>query len=292
MEKVIRPVGKPRVKKRQVIRSFEEAPLDGRTRLEKMFDEAGGQPALIGFATAGFPDRETSLRVASALLEHCDALELGVPFSDPVLDGPVIQESSFRALQAGFRPRHIFGLVRELRKTSDKPLLIMTYYNPVHRMGHGPFCEAAAEAGADGLLIPDLPPEEMGDLRERAEECGLAVVLFASMTTPDDRLRMLGRLTQGFLYCFAVKGTTGMRERLSRELAPFLERARRFSHAPIAAGLGISNPEQCREVCRLADGVIVGSALVKAALEALAAGEDPSRRVGELAFLLKAALLQ
>lgn len=257
-----------------------------------MFEGIGGRPALIGFHTAGFPDRDVSLRICRALLDHCDALEVGIPFSDPVLDGPVIQESSFRALRAGFRPRHVFGLVGELRKDSDKPLLIMTYYNPVHRMGHGPFCRAAAEAGADGLLIPDLPPEEMGDLRERAGERGLAVVLFASMTTPDDRLRMLAGQTQGFLYCFAVKGTTGMRESLSRELAPFLERARRFSSAPIAAGLGVSNPEQCREVGRLADGVIVGSALVKAIMDALEAGEDPVPALSSLVSALRDSLHQ
>ncbi len=257
--------------------------MNGTERIGKMFDGLRRRAALIGFHTAGFPDYETSLRIASALMEHCDALEVGVPFSDPVLDGPVIQESSFRALQAGFRPRRIFELVGELRRRSGKPLLIMTYYNPVHRMGHRAFARAAAEAGADGVLIPDLPPEEMGDWRTVANDSGLEVVLFASMTTPDHRLRLLGGLTQGFLYCFAVKGTTGMRESLSRELAPFLERARRFCAKPLAVGLGISSPEQCRRVAELADGVIVGSALVKAALDAVEAGEDPVPAVSSLA---------
>ncbi|WP_287152632.1 tryptophan synthase subunit alpha [Candidatus Solincola tengchongensis] len=264
--------------------------MDGIKRLEGMFEDTGGRAALIGFHTAGFPERETSLRICLALLEHCDALEVGIPFSDPVLDGPVIQESSFRALQAGFRPSDVFGLVKDLRKATQKPLLIMTYYNPVHRLGHGRFASAAAEAGADGILIPDLPPEEMGDWRETAEGQGLAVILFASMTTSDERLRMLGELTRGFLYCFAVKGITGPRESLSRDLGPFLERARRFCTKPIAAGLGVSNPEQCREVGRLADGVIVGSALVKAALEAVDAGRDPALAVSALAAGLRGAL--
>lgn len=264
--------------------------MNGIKRIEGMFEGIRGRAALIGFHTAGFPDRETSLRISLALLEHCDALEVGVPFSDPVLDGPVIQESSFRALQAGFRPREIFGLVEDLKKVTQKPLLIMTYYNPVHRLGHRYFASAAAESGADGILIPDLPPEEMGDWREVAEEHGLAVILFASMTTPDERLRMLGEMTRGFLYCFAVKGITGPRESLSRELGPFLERARRFCSKPIAAGLGVSNPEQCREVGRLADGVIVGSALVKAALEAADAAEDPALAVSALAADLRSAL--
>lgn len=259
-------------------------------RVDEMFRRTGGRAALIGFATAGFPDEKTSLRLASALLEHCDALELGIPFSDPVLDGPVIQESSFRALQSGFRPHRVFGLVSELRRRTEKPLLIMTYYNPVHRMGHAAFARAAAEAGADGVLIPDLPPEEMGEWKIMANDYGLDVVLFASMTTPDDRLRFLGNLTQGFLYCFAVKGTTGLRESLSRELAPFVERVRRHCTKPLAVGLGVSNPNQCREAGKLADGVIVGSALVKAALDALAQGKDPVSAAGGLAASLRDSL--
>lgn len=264
--------------------------MNGDGRLAKMFQESGANAVLIGFATAGFPDQETSVRLACALLEHCDALELGVPFSDPVLDGPIIQESSFRALQAGFRPSQVFGLVSKLRSRAEKPILIMTYYNPVHRMGHESFAAAAGDAGADGVLIPDLPPEEMGDWRRAANEHGLDVIPFASMTTPEDRLRLLDSIVQGFLYCFAVKGTTGMRDSLSHELRPFLERARRCCTKPIAVGLGVSNPEQCREVGRLADGVIVGSALVKSALDALERDEDPAQAAGELAAALKEAL--
>ncbi|MGQ9705278.1 MAG: tryptophan synthase subunit alpha [Actinomycetota bacterium] len=264
--------------------------MDGRSRIEEMFKRPKGRSALIGFTTAGFPDQETSVRLARALLERCDALEVGVPFSDPVLDGPIIQESSLRALRAGFRPRQVFGLVYELRRRTEKPILIMTYYNPVHRMGHESFAAAAGEAGADGVLIPDLPPEEMGDWRRAANEHGLDVILFASMTTPENRLRLLGSSAQGFLYCFAVKGTTGLRESLSHELGPFLERVRRCCAKPIAVGLGVSNPEQCREVGRMADGVIVGSALVKAALEALEKDEDPARAAGKLAAALIEAL--
>ncbi|MBC7247696.1 MAG: tryptophan synthase subunit alpha [Actinobacteria bacterium] len=259
-------------------------------RVDVMFRESDGRSVLIGFATAGFPDEDSSLRLAQGLLEHCDALELGIPFSDPVLDGPVIQESSHRALQTGFRPRDVFPLAERLREATHKPLLLMTYYNPVHRMGHASFAAAAAAAGVDGVLIPDLPPEEMGDWKEAAGRCGLHAVLFASMTTPRERLRFLGKNTGGFLYCFAVKGTTGLRESLSRDLAPFLERARSCCSVPLAAGLGVSNPEQCREVGGMADGVVVGSALVKAALDALAAGEDPVTRAAALAAELRRSL--
>jgi tryptophan synthase alpha chain len=260
-------------------------------RIDDVFQdlEEGGS-ALIGYATAGFPDKETSLSIAAALLEHCDILELGIPFSDPVLDGPVIQESSRRALDAGFRVNDVFDIARELRDATEKPLLVMTYYNPVHRMGHESFATAAASAGLDGTLIPDLPPEEMAGWSEAAEAAGLSNVLFASMTTPQERLRFLAGLTRGFLYCFAVRGTTGIRESLAEELGPFMAKVRSCCDAPLALGLGISNPEQCRQAGGLADGVVVGSALVKAAMDALDRGEDPGLTAGRLAGELKGAL--
>jgi len=248
------------------------------------------ESALIAYATAGFPDKETSLRIAQSLLQHCDLLELGIPFSDPVMDGPVIQESSRRSLQAGTKIKDVRDMVSELRAGTDKPLLVMTYYNPVHRTGHRTFAKEAARAGVDGVLIPDLPPEEMDRWREAAEAEGLSTILFASMTTPEERLRRLGQLTQGFLYCIAVKGTTGIRDSMSGELDEFMSKARSCSEAPLALGLGISNPEQCRRAGEMADAVIVGSALVKAAMQALDEGEDPAHRSGELARQLKAAL--
>lgn len=259
-------------------------------RIDRMFQQTYGRAALIAFTTAGFPDKETSLRISLALLEHCDALELGIPFSDPVLDGPVIQQSSCLALQAGFRLRDAFDLAGRLREETEKPLLIMTYYNPVHRLGHAAFADDAAGAGVDGVLIPDLPPEEMGDWKAVAGESGLHTVLFASMTTPCQRLRLLGELSGGFLYCFAVKGTTGLRESLSRELAPFLKKVRSCCSLSLAVGLGVSNPEQCRQVGSMAEGVVVGSALVKASLDAIAAGEDPVSRSEALAADLRRSL--
>lgn len=246
--------------------------------------------ALIGYATAGFPDRRNCLSIASALLEHCDVLELGIPFSDPVLDGPVIQESSRRALESGFRVGDAFTLAAELREASSKPILVMTYYNPVHRMGHASFAAEAARAGVDGTLIPDLPPEEMAAWKDAADAEGLSNVLFASMTTPERRLRYLGGLTQGFLYCFAVKGTTGMRESLAGGLEDFMALARACCTAPLALGLGISTPEQCRDASALADGVVVGSALVKAAMDAADRGDDPALEAGRLASQLKDSL--
>jgi tryptophan synthase alpha chain len=246
--------------------------------------------ALIGYATAGFPDKKTCLSIASSLLEQCDILELGIPFSDPVLDGPVIQESSRRALESGFRVSDAFDIAAQLRAASEKPILVMTYYNPVHRMGHASFAAEAARAGLDGTLIPDLPPEEMAEWKDAADGEGLSNVLFAAMTTPEQRLRYLGRLTQGFLYCFAVKGTTGIRDSLAGGLGDFMVRTRACCTAPLALGLGISTPGQCRDASAMADGVVVGSALVKAAMDASDEGEDPALRAGELAAELKKSL--
>ena len=249
-----------------------------------------GESALIGYATAGFPDKGTSLRISQALLQHCDLLELGIPFSDPVMDGPVIQESSRLSLDAGTRIKDVMDIVSELRRETDKPLLVMTYYNPVHRTGHGAFAKEAALAGVDGVLIPDLPPEEMEGWRTAAEVEGMSTILFASMTTPEERLRRLGQLTQGFLYCIAVKGTTGIRDSMSGELDEFMNMVRSCCDVPLALGLGISNPEQCKQAGELADAVIVGSALVKTAMEALDEGMDPAQRSGEFASQLKASL--
>jgi tryptophan synthase alpha chain len=261
-------------------------------RIESAFDDLGkDESALIAYATAGFPDKATSRSIAQALLHHCDLLELGIPFSDPVMDGPVIQESSRRSLEAGTRIEDVMELVSELREETDKPLLVMTYYNPVHRTGHPDFAREAVQAGVDGVLIPDLPPEEMEQWRAAAEAEGLSTILFASMTTPEERLRRLGQLTQGFLYCIAVKGTTGVRDSMSGELDEFMSKVRSCSEAPLALGLGISNPEQCRRAGELADAVIVGSALVKTAMDAIDNGEDPAQRSGELASQLKAALM-
>jgi len=261
------------------------------SRVEAAFRSLpAGEQALVAYATAGFPDRDTSLRIASALLEHCDLLELGIPFSDPVMDGPIIQASSQAALRSGTRVEGVLDMVAELRRGTDKPLLIMSYYNPVLRFGLSAFAERAAEAGADGVLLPDLPLEEMGEWKEAAGENGLCTVLFASMTTPPERLRLLGEATEGFLYCLAVKGTTGLRDSLASGLSPFVSRVREHCSLPLALGLGISNPEQCREAGELADGVVVGSALVKAAMDALQEGRDPASGVGRLAKTLKEAL--
>ena len=234
-------------------------------RLAEMFDDLSGKrAALIAYATAFYPDRDTSARVIRAMVEGgADAIEIGIPFSDPVLDGPVIQKSSAAALGAGATTRGVLDLVAELRRETAKPLLLMSYYNPVLRYGLERFARDAVAAGADAAVIPDLPVEEMHPLKRACYTAGLDTVAFCSLTTSPERMRVAGSMSSGFLYCAALLGTTGPREEISPELTPFLQRIRENVNCPVAVGLGISTPEQCSHVGGLAEAVIVGSALVR-----------------------------
>jgi tryptophan synthase alpha chain len=234
-------------------------------RLTEMF---GGlrdrRAALIAYATGFYPEREGSRRVIEAMLEAgADAVEIGIPFSDPVLDGQVIQRSSAAALAAGATVAGVLELVSELRRGTDRPLLLMSYYNPILRYGLEGFARDSLAAGADAVVIPDLPVEEMSPWHEWSEEAGLETVAFCSFTTGAIRMREAGRLSSGFLYCVSLLGTTGPRDDVSPGLEPFLERVREHTTCPIGVGLGISTPEQCSRVGGMADAVIVGSALVR-----------------------------
>ena len=234
-------------------------------RLREMFESLKGQrAALITYATGCYPGQEESVQAALTMLENgADAVEIGVPFSDPVMDGPVIQEASAAALAAGATPAKVLEAVSRVRAKTDKPILLMTYYNPDFHYGLIEFAREARGAGADGVIIPDLPAEEMGPWAAASGEAGMDTVAFASLTSNDSRIREASRISTGFIYCIALLGTTGERERVSPELPAFLARVRKLSEKPIAAGLGVSGPEQCRAVGQMADAVIVGSALVR-----------------------------
>lgn len=238
----------------------------GGKRLERMFQGLKGErAALIAYATGFFPDRQGSIDVVRAMLESgADAVEIGLPFSDPVMDGPVIQESSARALAAGATPDGVLDLLAEVRDGTQAPLVVMTYYNPVLRFGHERFARRAAECGVDAVVVPDLPVEEMGPFAEACRSAGVDTVAFCSPTTTPERIREAARASTGFLYCVSVLGPTGERASLSDELPGFLARVRENADCPMAAGVGISTPEQCAAVGAMADGVIVGSALVRA----------------------------
>lgn len=224
---------------------------------------ARGEKALIPFITAGDPDLGVTEALLIALADAgADAIELGVPFSDPTADGPKIQLSSERALRAGTTLRRILGLVKTLRPKLEIPLVLMGYTNSFLTMGERNFPEAAREAGVDGVINVDCPPEEEPVYYENLEACGVDGILLVAPTTTSERLAMLARRTRGFLYYVSLTGVTGTREGLPPHLRENLARIRSVSTLPVCVGFGISTPEQAAAVAKHADGVVVGSALV------------------------------
>ncbi len=243
----------------------------GTARLAERFRalKARGEGALIAYLMAGDPDLERSFAYARATIEGgADILELGIPFSDPVADGPTIQAAGQRALRAGTTPQRVLELVRALRERTDVPdipIVLMGYYNPVFRLGEGRFVDEAVAAGADGVIVPDLPLEEAGPLLEAARARGFALIFLATPETPEARLRRLGEASQGFLYLVGRYGTTGAREALAPQTVELIRRARRAlpEGLPLAVGFGLARPEHVRGVIQAgADGAVVGSRLV------------------------------
>jgi tryptophan synthase alpha chain len=221
-------------------------------------------PALIGFTVAGDPDLTTSMRIARTLIHAgTDILELGVPFSDPVADGPTIQRAGDRALAAGTTPDTVFAIVRELRQQSDVPIVLLTYFNTVFRRGIERFYRDARAAGVDGILIADMPVEESGEVLEAAERNAIDQILLVARTTSDERLRTIAANAGGFLYLVSVLGVTGARSGVPQAAFDLVRRVKAVTDLPVALGFGISTPDQV-ESCAAhgADGVIVGSAIV------------------------------
>jgi tryptophan synthase alpha chain len=237
-------------------------------RLETVLLDArrAQRKALVVYVCAGDPDLATTEALVPRLVEAgADVVELGVPFSDPLADGPTIQAASQRALLAGTSLSGVLGLVARLRKSGCQvPLVLFGYMNPILRMGLGPFVERAAQAGADGVLVADLPLEEAAPLQQLAEGQGLSVVLLAAPTTPPERLKAIGAATSGFLYFVSVTGVTGARAELPADLPTRLAEARAATKVPVAVGFGVSTPAQARALSQYADAVVVGSAVVEA----------------------------
>lgn len=222
------------------------------------------RPALVAYLTCGFPDLPTTRAVALAVIDAGAAvIELGVPFSDPVADGPVIQRASHRALERGTTLEDVLQLARELRRERPEAgLIVFSYFNPVLRFGLERFCNAAARAGVDGALITDLTVEEAGDYLRQMRSRNLATVFLAAPTSADERLRRIAEASTGFVYAVSRTGVTGARRELSGDARRLVKRLRRFIDLPIAVGFGISTPEQFRAVGRFADAAVVGSAIV------------------------------
>ena len=255
-----------------------------------------GEVGLVPYLTAGFPDEATSLALMEACVARgCEVIEVGVPFSDPVADGPVIQRAGQRALEQGMTLRRALDLVREVAAAGARPV-IMTYLNPILRLGSAGVAGAARTAGCAGVIVPDLSHEEAGDLRGALAAEGLPLVDLVAPTTTPARLSRIAGPASGFLYLVAVTGVTGTRSAAFADLADLAARVREHTDVPLNIGFGIDGPERAHEAARVADGVIVGSALLRRLLEApttaagveatlalvdelLAALSDPARRI-------------
>jgi tryptophan synthase alpha chain len=262
------------------------------TRLAARFAElrGRGERALIPYFTAGDPSLDVTRRlVLEAARQGADIVELGVPFSDPLADGPVIQRAGQRALRAGVTLVRVLELARELRTEIATPLVLLTYYNPVLAFGLKAFARDAAQAGVDGVIVADLPPEEAGPFASEAEAAGVDLVHLAAPTSTPARLRLIARRSRGFVYVVSLMGVTGIRDSLPPEVEGQLRALRLITTQPICVGFGISSPEQVRTVGRHADGVIVGSAIVRLA-EQHAAAPGLVAEVGRFIATLKAPL--
>ncbi|MBP6786583.1 MAG: tryptophan synthase subunit alpha [Candidatus Promineofilum sp.] len=226
---------------------------------------AGRAAALMPYYTLGYPDRITSLDIITAIAGDSDLLELGVPFSDPLADGPTVQHSTQVSLEQGTTLRGCLDMVRELRSRGViVPILLFGYYNPFLAYGLEALARDAAAAGVQGFIVPDLPPEEAADLETAAARAGLTYVHFLAPTSNPRRIATVTQRARGFIYLVSVTGVTGARQSLQSNLAEFVGRVREHTNVPLAVGFGISTPEQAAAIGRLADGVIVGSALIDA----------------------------
>ena len=255
--------------------------INGVNHITNTFLELGGQrrAALMPYYTLGYPDRDTSLEVVKAIAAAgADLIELGIPFSDPLADGPTIQHSTQVALQSGTTVKGCLEMIGELRHSGVRqPLLLMGYYNPVLAYGVQSFVETAAGAGADGFIIPDLPPEEAGEMEAACSKPQLALIYLLAPTSTRQRIEQAAARTSGFLYLVSLTGVTGARSSLPQNLESFVQHVRAHAQSPLAVGFGISNPRQARSVAAVADGVIVGSALI----EAVRKSDEPARAAAQ-----------
>lgn len=223
-----------------------------------------GRVALIPYVTVGYPDIESTPRIVELLVNSgSDIIELGIPFSDPLADGVTIQRASFRAVQNGVTPELCLELAKQIRQSTTTPLIFMTYFNPVLNYGLKEFCRDCALAGIDGLIVPDLPPDEGSELEKATRDQGIDLIYLLPPTCTDERIKLVTKHSRGFIYLVSVTGVTGTRDRLPADLEEFVTRVRKTAKLPLCVGFGISTPEQAGLVARIADGVIVGSKIIQ-----------------------------
>lgn len=255
------------------------------SRIDKVFAEKG-HTTLIAYITTGYPNIATTLKAVPVLVENgCDIVELGIPFSDPLADGVTIQNASYHALQNGITPEICLELAGELRKKVDTPLVFMSYYNPIYHYGIEKFCKACSASGIDGLIIPDLPPEEGIDIEASALNYGIDLIYLLAPTSNNKRIKLGAEHSRGFVYLVSVTGVTGARSFLPSDIKDFISRVRNVTDKPLCVGFGISTPEQASQVGSLADGVIVGSRIVQ-----LLESDDSISSIGTFVAGLRQAL--
>ena len=236
------------------------------SRIDQTFarTRANNEGALVAFITAGDPSVEDAPKLIATIAEAgADIIEVGIPYSDPLADGPVIQASSQRALDRGMTPPKTFEIVRQARKLTGVPIVLMTSYNLVLQCGLDAFARDAANAGADGAILTDLPPEEADAWLAAARDHGIDTVFLVAPTSTDERIKLITEQTSGFVYCVSRTGVTGANKEMSSDLIDLLNRARAHTAKPLAVGFGISTPEHVAEVVAISDGAVIGSALVE-----------------------------
>ena len=274
-------------------------------RIDRCFSElkARGDKALVCFLTSGDPDFGTTTLLVNEIARcGADIVELGVPFSDPLADGPSIQASSFRALEHGATVRGVLANVREIRTSCSVPIVLMTYFNPVQKYGLERFAADAAEAGADGVIMTDLPPEEAGDWKKAADSAGLSTIFLLAPTSTKERIELTAKLDSGFIYCVSRTGVTGARSEMPAELEALVRTIKAASGGsdcksdpnkglPVVVGFGVSKPEHVSFVTRFADGAVVGSALVNIIADH-AESDDLVQSAGEFVKSLKAGVVR
>jgi len=247
------------------------------TRIGSCFEtlKIENRKALVVFITAGDPDLESTKSILAVIDDSgADIVELGVPFSDPLADGPVIQASALRSLKSGTTLKKIIALVKNIRQSRGLPIVLMTSFNPVFVYGEKQFIQDAASAGVDGVIIPDLPLEEAGEFSGLAEKEGLDMIHLLAPTSPEERVRTVAEHSRGFIYYISLTGTTGMRTQLAEGLRDKVDSIKHAANIPVLVGFGISGPNQARDAAKVSDGVIIGSAIVKL----IEQNPDPAQR--------------
>lgn len=255
-------------------------------KIEQAFND---KKAFIPFVTAGDPDLDTTKEILLAMQEAgADLIEIGIPFSDPVAEGPVIQEADLRALESGTTTDKIFDMVSSIQQKLTVPVVFMTYINPIYVYGTEKFAKRASECGVAGVIVPDVPFEERGEIQEIFKQFDMAVISMIAPTS-SDRVKMIAGEAEGFVYCVSSLGVTGVRTELSTEISSLIQDVKSVKNIPCAIGFGISTPEQAKTMAAISDGAIVGSAIVKIVAEH---GRDSVAYVKEYVKKMKEAVLQ